>query len=204
MLSGGFERLIREKAAMNRKTSRDLDLGGVFLCINARPSFADGQARRGCAVPRDGRTTKRFRLTNSAQLHEKPRPTLQLVLSAPFLPPRDTELRMPIKDRHALGPFTKRVENGIMAFGRLPHGDRPSGKEPLNGAVIRSFHFFGRFLTRAFPRCAILKKKAAPRAPLFQSALQRPKILRRNGRHRSGALFALKYTLLQGGYRHDP
>ena len=36
---------------MNRKTSRDLDLGGVFLCINARPSFADGQARRGCAVP---------------------------------------------------------------------------------------------------------------------------------------------------------
>ena len=32
---------------MNRKTSRDLDLGGVFLCINARPSFAGGQARRG-------------------------------------------------------------------------------------------------------------------------------------------------------------
>ena len=43
--------MIREKAAMNRKTSRDLDLGGVFLCINARPSFAGGQARRGCAVP---------------------------------------------------------------------------------------------------------------------------------------------------------
>ena len=32
---------------MNRKTSRDLDLGGVFLCINARPSFAGGQTRRG-------------------------------------------------------------------------------------------------------------------------------------------------------------
>lgn len=39
---------------MNRKTSRDLDLSGVFRRINARPSFAGGQARRGCAVPRDG------------------------------------------------------------------------------------------------------------------------------------------------------
>ncbi len=108
---------------MNRKTSRDLDLSGVFRRISARPSFAGGQARRGCAVPRDGRTAKRFRLTDLAQLHEKPRPTLQLVLSAPFLPPRDTELRMPIKDRHALSPFTKRVENGIMAFGRALEDD---------------------------------------------------------------------------------
>lgn len=30
---------------------------------------------------------------------------------------------MPMKDRHALSPFTKRVENGIMAFGRALEDD---------------------------------------------------------------------------------
>lgn len=48
--------------------------------------------------------------------------------------------------------------------GDIPRGERPCGKQPPDGAVIRSFQFCGRFLTRAFSICAILKKGFAPAA----------------------------------------
>ena len=82
---------------------------------------------------------------------------------------------MPLKDCYTLGLFTERGENSDMAFGHALE-DKPAVsraaedclKNRLPGrAVIRSFQFYGRFLTRALPVCAILKEKisAAPEQP---------------------------------------
>ncbi len=56
---------------------------------------------------------------------------------------------MPLKDRHALGPFTKHIENNGMTFGRAL-GDNPAVSRAATGPPERNAEWSGHKIVSIF------------------------------------------------------